>query len=34
MISFTFDRERNYQPGRIFTYIDSDPFEFVDEVRM
>jgi len=25
-------KERNYQPGRIFTYIDSDPYQFHDEV--
>ncbi|RNA44327.1 Meckel syndrome type 1 [Brachionus plicatilis] len=25
-------KERNYQPGRIFTYIDSDPYEFYDEI--
>ncbi len=26
-------KERNYQPGRIFTYIDSDPYQFHDEVN-
>ncbi|CAF0733853.1 unnamed protein product [Brachionus calyciflorus] len=26
-------KERSYQPGRIFTYIDSDPFEFYDEIE-
>ena len=25
-------RERNHRPGRIFTYIDSDAYEFYDEV--
>lgn len=26
-------KERNYTPGRIFTYIDSDPYQFVDEIE-
>lgn len=26
-------KERNYQPGRIFTYIDSDPYQFADEIE-
>lgn len=25
-------RERNHKPGRVFTYIDADPYEFYDEV--
>ena len=27
-----FIRETNFQPGRIFTYIDSDPFNYSEEV--
>ena len=27
-------RDRNYHAGRIFTYIDSDPKEFYDEVKI
>ena len=32
MALFVCFRERNYKPGRIFTYIDADPYEFYDEV--
>lgn len=28
-----FTREKGYQPGRIFTYIDADPFNYSDEVN-
>jgi hypothetical protein len=30
---FYFVSDRGYQPGRIFTYIDADPFQFVEEVN-
>jgi hypothetical protein len=26
-------KERNHTPGRLFTYIDSDPYQFVDEIE-
>ena len=25
--------EKGYQSGRLFTYIDADPFQYVDEVN-
>ena len=25
--------DKGYQPGRIFTYIDADPFQYVEEVN-
>ena len=27
------NREANYHPGRIFTYVDSDPYEFYEEIN-
>ena len=30
-MNLTVNRERNHRPGRIFTYIDSDAYEFYDE---
>lgn len=25
--------DKGFQPGRLFTYIDADPFQFVEEVN-